>query len=107
MDLVRGTLDVLVLKTLSWGPMHGYSVTRWLQDRTGADMDVEDGAIYQALYRMERRGLLEAEWGRSENNRKAKFYHLTPRGRSELRRRTTDIRSYVNAMFAVLDAETI
>lgn len=106
MELVRGTLDLLALKALSWGPMHGYAVTRWIRDRARGRLDVEDGALYQALYRMERRGWLESEWGVSETNRRAKFYRLTPRGRRELTRGTQEMRSYVDAMFAVLEAET-
>lgn len=106
MELLRGTLDLLVLKALSWGPMHGYAVTRWIRSRTDGTLAVEDGALYQALYRMERRGWVESEWGRSESNRKAKFYALTPRGRRELARGTTALRRYVDAMFDVLEAET-
>ena len=106
MELVRGTLDVLILKTLSWGPMHGYAVTRWIRQRTGGQFNVEDGALYQALYRMERRGWIESEWGRSENNRKAKFYSLTPRGRKEMVGQTRAIRDYVRAMLEVLETET-
>lgn len=106
MELLRGTLDLMVLKALSWGPMHGYAVTRWIRARTDGTLDVEDGALYQALYRMERRGWVESEWGRSDNNRRARFYALTPKGRRELTRGTTDLRRYVDAMFDVLEAET-
>ncbi len=104
LDLVKGTLDVLVLKALSWGPMHGYGVSRWIRRRTRGTLDIEDAALYQALHRMERRGWLEAEWGRSENNRRAKFYTLTPRGKEQLRREARDIRRYVEALTLVLDA---
>jgi len=105
-ELVRGTLDLLVLKALSWEPVHGYAVTRWIRSRTDGTVEVEDGALYQALYRMERRGWIAAEWGMSENNRRAKFYALTPRGRRELEKGTRDMRRYVDAMFDVLEAET-
>lgn len=104
LELVKGTLDVLVLKALSWGPAHGYGVTRWIHRTTRGELRVEDAALYQALHRMERRGWLEAEWGRSENNRRAKFYRLTPRGQNQLAGQTRDIRRYVGALLAVLDA---
>ena len=104
LELMKGTLDVLVLKTLSWEPMHGYGVSRWIRRRTGGTLDVEDAALYQALHRMEGRGWLESEWGRSENNRRAKFYRLTKKGRAQLRRQTSDMRKYVEALTRVLDA---
>ena len=104
LELVKGTLDVLVLKTLSWEPMHGYGVSRWIRGRTDGTLEVEDAALYQALHRMQRRGWLESEWGRSENNRRAKFYRLTEKGRQQLRRQTRDVRRYVEALTRVLDA---
>jgi PadR family transcriptional regulator PadR len=106
MELWRGTLDSLVLKAVSWGPMHGYAVTRWIRRQTDGTLEVEDAALYQSLHRMERRGWVRSEWGRSENNRKAKYYVLTARGRRELAKQTTEIRRYVDALFAVLEAET-
>jgi transcriptional regulator len=105
MDLMKGTLDTLVLKTLSWGPMHGYGVTRWIRRRTSGALQVDDAALYQALHRMEGRGWLESEWGRSENNRRAKYYQLTPAGRTQLETQATSIRTYVQALFAVLEAK--
>jgi len=84
-DLLQGTLDLLVLKTLSWGPRHGYAIARWLEASTGAALQIEEGSLYPALYRMERKGWIEAEWGRSELGRRAKFYHLTGSGRARLR----------------------
>ena len=84
-ELLQGTLDVLVLKTLSWGPMHGYAVARWLRQVSDDVLQVEEGSLYPALHRMERRGWVEAEWGLSENNRRAKFYKLTRAGRKQLR----------------------
>lgn len=106
MELMKGTLDAMVLKTLSWGPMHGYAVTRWIRRRTDGALDVDDAALYQALHRMERRGWVEAEWGISENNRKAKYYNLTDAGRAQLRTEVSTIRRYVEALFRVLEAET-
>ena len=103
-DLLHGSLDVLVLKTLSWEPMHGYGVSRWIRGRTEGTLAVEDAALYQALHRMERRGWLESEWGRSENNRRAKFYRLTEKGRQQLHRQARDVRRYVEALTRVLDA---
>lgn len=84
LDLVQGTLDVLVLKTLSWGPRHGYAVAQWIRQTTGGELRVEEGALYTALHRLEDRGLVRAEWGLSENNRRAKYYELTAAGRKEL-----------------------
>lgn len=105
MDLMKGTLDAMVLKTLSWGPMHGYGVTRWIRRRTDGELDVEDAALYQALHRLERRGLVESEWGLSENNRKAKYYRLTRKGRRRLQSEVRTIRRYTEAMWKVLEAE--
>src|SRR5205085_4415198 len=85
MDLMQGTLDLLVLKALTWGPRHGYAVARWVGETTDDDLQIEEGALYTALHRMEARGWIEAEWGLSENNRKAKFYQIRPAGRRELR----------------------
>ena len=83
-ELLHGTLDALVLKTLVLGPRHGYGIARWIEDTTDAAVVVEEGSLYPALYRLERRGLIDAEWGTSELGRKAKFYRLTPRGRRQL-----------------------
>ena len=81
--MLRGTLDVLILKTLSWGPAHGYSVASWIEQVTDDALRVEEGSLYPALHRLEARGWVRSEWGLSENNRRAKFYHLTPAGRRE------------------------
>ncbi len=102
LDLLQGTLDVLVLKALSWGPRHGYAVAQWIRDRTAEDLRVEDGALYTALHRMERRRFLKAEWGVTETGRKAKYYLLTTTGREELAARTTRWTTYANAVFRVL-----
>jgi PadR family transcriptional regulator PadR len=106
MELIKGTLDAMVLKTLSWGPMHGYAVTRWIRAQTEGALDVDDAALYQALHRMERRGWLESEWGLSENNRKAKYYRLTSSGRRQLTEQVRSIRRYAAALLRVLEAET-
>jgi PadR family transcriptional regulator, regulatory protein PadR len=87
--LLQGTLELLVLKTLSWGPMHGYGIASWIESATGDVLRVEEGSLYPALYRMARKGWIEAEWGTSENNRRAKFYHLTPEGRRQFREQTS------------------
>ncbi len=84
-ELLRGTLDMMILKALSWGPQHGYAVARWIEDGTESVLHIEEGSLYPALHRMERRGWIEAEWGQSENNRRAKFYRLTDEGRRHLR----------------------
>lgn len=82
--MLHGTLDALILKTLSRGPRHGYGIARWLEEATEDTVVVEEGSLYPALYRLERRGLIDAEWGTSELGRKAKFYGITPRGRRQL-----------------------
>ncbi len=101
-ELVQGTLDVLVLKTLSWGPRHGYAVARWINETTQGRLQVEEGALYTALHRLEKRGLVESEWGVSENNRRAKYYQLTGAGRKQLRQQTESWTRYAEAVFAVL-----
>lgn len=84
LDLVRGTLDLLILKALSWGPMHGLAVLRWIEQTTRDQLQIEEGALYPALHRMEDKGWLDSTWGLTDRNRKAKFYKLTPRGRTQL-----------------------
>ena len=103
LDLLKGTLDLLVLRTLAWGPAHGYAVSRWIAERTRDVLTVEEAALYQALHRLERRGLIESEWGVSENNRRAKYYSLTSAGRRELRAESRAWRQYAAAVFRVLD----
>ena len=85
LPLLKGTLDLLILKTLSWGTMHGFAIARWLEERSEGEVEVEDSALYQALHRLEERELVTAEWGLTENNRKARYYRLTALGRSRLR----------------------
>src|SRR5262245_44281301 len=82
--MLHGTLDALILKTLTWGVRHGYGIARWIEETTDEAVVVEEGSLYPALYRMERRGWIEAEWGTSELGRKAKFYRVTPKGRRQL-----------------------
>lgn len=103
LDLIKGTLDVLVLKALSFEPLHGYAVSRWVHERTDGVLGVEDAALYQSLHRLEQRGWIESEWGRSDNNRRAKYYQLTARGRRQLRAEDTQWRTYAAAVFRVLD----
>jgi PadR family transcriptional regulator, regulatory protein PadR len=100
--LLHGTLDALVLKTLSWGPRHGYAVARWLEDTTDEEIQIEEGSLYPALYRMEERGLIEAEWGMSELGRKAKIYRLTSRGRAQLKAETAEWERFTAAVSRVL-----
>ena len=103
-DLLPGTLELLVLKAVSLGPLHGYGVLLRIQQISGGALEVEQGALYPALYRLERQGLLDTEWGTSENNRRAKFYTLTPAGRTRLRRETEDWQRTSDAMAAALGA---
>ncbi len=101
-ELLHGTLDALVLKTLSWGPRHGYAIARWIEEITDDALRIEEGSLYPALYRLERRGLIEAEWGLSENNRKVKFYQLTDAGRERLAVETAQWKQFTAAVSKVL-----
>ena len=103
LDLLQGTLDVLVLRTLAWGPMHGYAVSRWIRERTAGVLSIETAALYQALHRLERRKLVRAQWGVSENNRRAKYYELTAAGQKQLRVEYDSWRAYVDAVSRVLE----
>ena len=87
--LLQGTVELLILKTLSWGPMHGYGIASWIEGVTEDVLKVEEGSLYPALYRMARKGWIEGEWGVSDNNRRAKFYHLTGEGRRQLAEQAT------------------
>ena len=102
MDLLKGTLDVLVLKALTWGPRHGYAVARWIEDATTGELQVEDGALYHALHRLEKQGWVESEWGVSETNRRARYYTLTRTGRRQLAAKTATWTRYAEAVFAAL-----
>ncbi|MGE5100746.1 MAG: PadR family transcriptional regulator, partial [Deltaproteobacteria bacterium] len=94
------------LKTLSWGPMHGFGIALWLETRSKSTLGVDDSALYQSLHRLEGRGLVEAEWGVSENNRKARYYQLTRAGRQHLKRETSTWLRYTQAVGAILAAQT-
>lgn len=102
LGLVQGTVDVLILKTLTWTPMHGYGISQWIRQRTDGELAVEDAALYQALHRLERKGWVGSEWGVSDTNRKAKFYSITPDGRKHLREDVAELRRYVDALFKIL-----
>jgi len=102
--LLRGTLDVLVLKALSRGPRHGYAVAEWIRTISDSELLVEEGPLYTALHRLERQGLLVTEWGYSENNRKAKYYELSRSGRQQLRAETRRWERYVRAVSKALGA---
>jgi len=103
LSLLQGTVDLLVLRALQAGPAHGYAVSRWVRERTDGVLSMEDAALYQALHRLEARGWIEAEWGLSENNRRAKYYALTPAGRRELRSEVSAWRKYAEAVFKVIE----
>jgi len=103
-DVLQGTLDLLVLKALSFTPMHGYNILDWLRRATQAELRIEDAALYPALHRMEARGLIDSEWGVSENNRRAKYYRLTGAGRRELRAEASSWNRYVGIVARVLSA---
>ena len=102
LPLVQGTLDLLVLRTLAAGPMHGYGIASLVDDRTRGELIIEDAALYQALHRLDRQGLVDAEWKASDNNRRARYYTLTPAGRRRLREDTANWRRYTRAVEAVL-----
>lgn len=104
LDLLQGTLDVLVLRALSWGRMHGYGVARFIRQGSTGTFKVLDGALYTALHRMEERGWIESEWGQSEQKKRAKFYRLTAAGRRALRAETTSWNDYVAAVGRVMTA---
>ena len=102
MPLLKGTLDVLVLKALSRDAMHGFEITVWLEDHSGGHLAVDDGALYQALHRMEERRLIRAEWGTTENNRRARYYTLTTAGRVHLRAESASLVRYARTVVAIL-----
>jgi PadR family transcriptional regulator PadR len=101
-DHLHGTLDALVLKALSWGPRHGYAVARWLEQTSDETLRIEEGSLYPALYRLEKRAWIHAEWGTSELGRRAKFYRLTSQGRAQLRRETAEWQRFATAVSRVL-----
>src|SRR5262245_3154225 len=103
-DILRGTLDALILKALTWGPRHGYAVAGWVKETSGETLAVEDRALYLALHRLEDRGWVTSEWGLSDHNRRAKFYELTARGRARLRAESSRLARYAEGLFRVLNA---
>jgi PadR family transcriptional regulator PadR len=103
-DLYIGTMDVLILKALSWKPMHGYAIGRWIRQTTEDVLTIQEGALYPALHRLQRKGWLDEEWGLTETNREAKYYRLTPTGRRQLRAEIARWQAYSRAVSAVLEA---
>ena len=104
LPVLKGTLDLLVLRALSWTPMHGFEIVTWLERAGNGSLDLEDSALYQAVYRLEERGYLEAEWGVTENNRRARYYKITSAGRAYLRAETKNWMQYANTVTSILSA---
>jgi transcriptional regulator len=104
LDLIRGTLDLLLLKALSWGPMHGLGVVRWIEQVTRQRLQIEEGALYPALHRLDGKGLLESTWGYTESGRRARYYQLTPKGRKQLAAEVLKWTRYSEAVTLVLSA---
>ena len=102
MPLVRGTLDVLVLKTLSWGPMHSFEIIAWLEDRSDGRLNIDDSALLQAFHRMEERGLVASDWKLTPNNRRARYYSITDDGRAYLDAETAKLATYTETLTAIL-----
>jgi PadR family transcriptional regulator, regulatory protein PadR len=103
-ELLHGTVEVMILKTLTWGRMHGFGIGRWIEQQGGDALRIEEGSLYPALYRLERKGWIDAEWGLSEKNRRAKYYRLTPRGRAALKTNLTLWGDFAAAVGRVLTA---
>jgi PadR family transcriptional regulator len=103
-DLFTGSLDLIILKSLSWGPMHGYAIGRWIRTSTKEGLTVREGALYPALHRLEAKGFLVEEWGLTETNREAKFYQLTPAGRKQLANELKRWQDYSRIMATALAA---
>ena len=106
MALLKGTLDILVLKALSWGPMHGFEISRWIEDRSAGRLEITDAALLQALHRLEERDLVGADWGETENGRRARYYRMTAAGRAHLRAESAALAEQFDATMAVLAART-
>ena len=104
-DLLQGTLDLLILKTLSWGPAHGYAIARWIEQLTGEVLRIGEGSLYPALHRLEERGWVDAQWQLSSTKRRTKVYRLTPRGRQQLKAETGSWQQFVHAVATVLAAQ--
>jgi len=107
MPLVRGTLDLLVLKTLSWGPMHAFEIIAWLEQRSGGRLNIDDSALLQAFHRMEERGLVTSAWGYTPNNRRARYYRMTAKGHAHLDAETAKLAEYVDTLQAILTATSV
>jgi transcriptional regulator len=105
LELLRGTLDLFVLKTLSWGPMHGLAVLQWIERTTNQRLQIEEGALYPALHRMEAKGWLDAEWGHTDVGRRAKFYRLTAAGRRQLTAEVSKWQRYSEAVAMLIAAK--
>ena len=103
-DVLKGTLDLMILKVLSWGPMHGYGIVKWIRRTTEGTLQIEDGALYPALHRLEGKGWIRAEWGASENNRRAKYYELTSAGREQLGRAVSSWARFSAAVWKIVNA---
>ncbi|HET7566240.1 MAG TPA: PadR family transcriptional regulator [Gemmatimonadaceae bacterium] len=103
LDLLPGTVDVLILRTLAWHPMHGYAISRFVRERSRGALTIESAALYQALHRLERKKLVRASWGLSDTNRRARFYELTAAGRKQLQAERKQLRTYIDALTLVLD----
>jgi PadR family transcriptional regulator PadR len=106
MALLKGTLDPLVLKTLSWTPMHAFEITTWIEERSAGRVAVDDAALLQALHRMEERRLIVAEWGVTKNGRRARYYHITPTGRAHLRTESARLVDHLDAVVSILGAKS-
>lgn len=104
LPVLKGTLDLLVLRALSWSPMHGFEIVSWLEQAAGGSLELDDSGLYQAVYRLEEKGLLEAEWGVTENNRRARYYRLTATGRAHLKAETKNWMRYAETVTAILTA---
>ena len=106
MAMLKGTLDPLVLKTLSWTPMHAFEITTWIEDRSAGRVEVDDAALLQALHRLEERRLIVAEWGVTKNGRRARYYKITPDGRDHLRTESARLVDHFDALVTILGAKT-
>lgn len=107
LEVPKGTLDLMILKALDAAPTHGYGLSRWIRTTSGGDLDIDDGALYPALHRLEDRGLIDAEWGVSDNNRRAKYYSLTAEGRRRLRAEVSAWARFSDAMWKIVNAEPV
>ena len=103
-EFLQGTLDLIILKAVSWGAVHGYGIAAWIEQTSADVLRVEEGSLYPALHRLEERGYLESAWGLSENNRRAKYYQLTPQGRQRLRAESASWTRYADAVVRVLES---